>query len=68
MTDAELLSAAITASGLSVRRFARVHFPLSHPRTPWRWLSGESPMPKSVRAYCEAFLATIAEKEGKDTS
>jgi hypothetical protein len=71
MTDSELLSAAIRASGLSVRRFGRVHFPLSNERTIWRWLSGHSPMSKPVRAYCEAFLATIAPEnagKGKDTT
>ena len=60
MTDAELLSAAIRASGLSVRRFGRVHFPLSHERTIWRWLSGESPMPRSVRELCEHVIVAAA--------
>lgn len=56
MTDAELLSAAIRASHLSVRGFARAHFPLSHPRTIWRWLSGESPMSRSVRELCQRVI------------
>ncbi len=37
----ELLRAAITASGLSVPRFAREVLG-RHPRTVWRWLAGDT--------------------------
>ena len=59
-SDSELLSAAIRASGLSVRRFGRVHFPLSNERTIWRWLSGESPMSSKVRALCQLVIDEAA--------
>ena len=54
MSDAELLRAAIAASGLSVRKFADVL--VRDPRTLFRWLSGESPLPKAVRKKCEAII------------
>ncbi len=63
MTDAELLSAAIKASGESVRGFAREYLTnapgIQSPniRTVWRWLSSTSPMPRAVRAKCEAIIA-----------
>ena len=56
MTDAELLSAAIKASGLSVRGFAR-NVLVRDPRTVWRWLAGENKLPTAVRELCESILA-----------
>lgn len=56
MTDPELISAAIKASGLSVRRFA-AEVLIRDPRTVWRWLAGENPLPLAVRTRCEAILA-----------
>lgn len=56
MTDAELLSRAIEASGLSVRRFARDVL-LRDPRTVWRWLAGEHALPPIVRTRLEQLLA-----------
>jgi hypothetical protein len=56
MTDPELISAAIRASGLSVRRFARETL-LRDPRTVWRWLAGDNPMPELVREKCRAIVA-----------
>lgn len=58
VTDAELISATITASGLSVRRFA-AEVLTRDPRTVWRWLSGENPLPRAVREKCEALLADV---------
>ena len=55
MTDADLLSAAIKASGLSVRRFA-ADVLTRDPRTVWRWLAGENPLPRAVREKCEAIV------------
>lgn len=65
MTDAELLSEAIKATGLSVRRFGRLHFPLSHERTIWRWLAGEpEKLPRKVREHLEAVLqSATAQRE-----
>lgn len=54
MSDADLLRAAIAASGLSVRKFAGVL--VRDPRTLFRWLSGESPLPRAVRERCEAII------------
>lgn len=59
MTDAELLSKAIEASGLSVRRFADVVL-VRNPRTVWRWLAGENPLPEAVRTKCEQLIADPA--------
>ncbi len=61
MSDPELLSAAITASGLSVRQFAREVL-IRDPRTVWRWLKGpdehgEHLLPVAVRAKCEAIVS-----------
>jgi hypothetical protein len=56
VTDPELISAAIKASGLSVRRFA-ADVLTRDPRTVWRWLAGENPLPAAVRAKCEAIVA-----------
>ena len=59
MSDAELLRAAIAASGLSVRKFAVVL--VRDPRTLFRWLSGESPLPKAVRERCEQLVAVVTQ-------
>ncbi len=55
MDDCELISRAIAASGLSVRRFAREQL-VRDARTVWRWLAGSSPLPRVVRESCEAYL------------
>ncbi len=63
MTDRELISAAIKATGLSVREFSA---DIGRDwRSVFRWLAGKTdaktgvvpPMPKAVRAKCEAILA-----------
>ncbi len=54
-TDKELISAAIDASGLSVRRFA-TEILTRDPRTIWRWLAGDNPMPQAVRERCADIL------------
>lgn len=59
MTDSELLSAAIKASNLSVRRFA-ADVLTRDPRTVWRWLAGENALPAAVRAKCEAIVTAPA--------
>lgn len=59
MTDSELLSAAITATGLSVRGFA-AQILTRDPRTVWRWLAGDNPLPQAVRAKCEALVRASA--------
>lgn len=61
MTDPELLSAAIKASSLSVRGFARDVL-TRDPRTLWRWLAGENPLPLAVRTKCEAIIAAAAKE------
>ena len=63
MTDRELLSAAIRASGLSVTRFA-VEVMTREPRTIFRWLSGESPIPAIVRAKLERDVAGGEQADG----
>lgn len=55
VTDRELISAAIKASGLSVRRFA-AEVLTRDPRTVWRWLAGENALPQAVRERCEAIV------------
>jgi len=55
MTDAELVRAAITVSGLSARRFA-VEVLIREERTIRRWLAGDSPIPKAVRTRCMAIV------------
>jgi hypothetical protein len=50
MTDVELLRAAIAAAGGSARAFAKRPL-LRNERTVRRWLAGEQPLPKEVRAY-----------------
>ena len=62
MSDAELLRAAIAASGLSVRKFAVVL--VRDPRTLFRWLSGESPLPRAVRERCEQLVAVVTQPPG----
>jgi Arc/MetJ family transcription regulator len=49
VTDADLLRAAIEASGLSARRFA-VEVLIRDERTVRRWLAGDSPIPAVVVA------------------
>ncbi len=61
MSDPELLSAAIEASGLSVRQFA-ADVLIRDPRTVWRWLRGPDEhgahlLPVAVRKRCEAILS-----------
>ena len=64
MTDTELLSTAIKASGLSARRFA-VEVLVRDPRTLFRWLSGSNPLPQAVRAHLEK-LVRAAEAKAAD--
>lgn len=56
MTDPELVSEAIKASGLSASAFAREVL-VRAPRTVFRMLKGETPISAPVRAKCEAILA-----------
>jgi hypothetical protein len=49
MTDAELLRAAIQASGLSARKFA-VQVLIRDERTIRRWLAGTNFIPQTVKA------------------
>lgn len=55
MTDAELVSAAITASGLTVNRFA-TEILTRDDRTVRRWLDGTRPLPPVVRAKLEQLV------------
>lgn len=55
MDDKELISAAIEATGLSVRRFAREVL-VREPRTVWRWLAGENALPTAVRERAQQIL------------
>jgi DNA-binding transcriptional regulator YiaG len=57
-SDAELVSAAIAASGLSVRKFARRFF--RNPSTVWKWLRGEHPPPSMLK---DEFRRIIAESQ-----
>ena len=50
--DMALIRAAITASGLSTRRFA-TEVLIREERTIRRWLAGHAPIPKQVRIYLE---------------
>lgn len=64
MTDAELLSAAIKKSGLSVRQFGRqvLERPAaSQMRQVWRWLAGDHPLPIKVREQLEQIVEEKAE-------
>lgn len=54
MTDAELLSRAITLSRLSVNRFAAVL--VRDPRTVRRWLNGTQALPRAVRVRLEQIV------------
>lgn len=54
--DRELISRAIKASGKSVRRFAREDL-VREPRTVWRWLAGENPIPRAVHEMLSAYVA-----------
>lgn len=47
---AALLSRRIEESGLSVARFARDVL-RRDPRSVWRWLNGESPIPAEVKKF-----------------
>ena len=47
LTDPELIRRAIQATGLSARRFAALVW--RDERTVRRWVSGESPVPNTVR-------------------
>ena len=67
MTDSELLSAAIKASGLSVRHFARDVL-TRDARTVWRWLAGDNLMPRAVRERCEAIIAATETEENEENN
>jgi hypothetical protein len=58
-----LLSAAITASGCSVRGFHRDYLLGQNGkpgiRTVWRWLKGQHKMPDAVRGLCEALVNPV---------
>ena len=55
MTDADLLRAAIEASGLSARRFAFEVMAGRDERTIRRWLTGETMQPR-VREWLEVYV------------
>lgn len=69
MTDSELLSTAIKASGLSARRFA-VEVLIRDPRTVFRWLRGLTPegdvlkLPKTVRTHLEKLIDSPTNPSG----
>ena len=64
MTDRELLRAAITASGLSARKFAKTVVVVGvNERTVRRWLAGDSPLPQAVRKKLEMDLPKKLEME-----
>lgn len=58
MTDAELVAAAIAATGLSRRAFARKLF--RNPSTIWSWLRSDHPVPDIVKQECRRILADAA--------
>jgi hypothetical protein len=60
MTDAELIQAAIKASGLSARKYSEMVL-LRDERTVRRWVAGKSPMPRIVR---ETLLAQLVKARG----
>lgn len=62
MTDAELLRAAIDASGLSARQFA-VRTLVRDERQIRRWLAGESDLPAPVRNRCLAIVEGFGKKD-----
>lgn len=55
MTDTELLTQAIEASGMSARRFA-VRVLIRDERTVRRWLAGDSPLPRPVRDFLATYI------------
>ena len=59
MTDPELLSAAIQASGTSARAFARKVL-VCNERSVYRWLKGTYNLPRLVREKCETIVAQSA--------
>jgi hypothetical protein len=59
MTDAELISAAITAAGLSARRFAE-HIMARDERTVRRWVNGDGLIPPQAREWLAHWL-TLSE-------
>jgi hypothetical protein len=63
VNDQELLSRAIAGSGKSVRRFAREEL-VREPRTVWRWLAGENPVPAMVREHLQAYVVEHPAPEG----
>lgn len=67
MTDPDLIKAAIKASGLSVRGFARDVL-TRDPRTVFRWMHGPdsqgmNELPRTVRERCEAIVKAAASAE-----
>lgn len=61
--DAELVTLAIEASGLSLRRFAE-YVLLRNERVVRRWRSGELSMPREARSLCE-YLVSLTPKRMK---
>lgn len=59
MTDPELLSAAITAAGLTARRFAVEVIDLDE-RKARRILTGDAPLSGTARVVCRAIIARPA--------
>lgn len=60
LSDQDLLSSAITRSGLSVRHFA-VQELTRDERTVRRWLAGDQPLAKEVRRHLERGRPSVAE-------
>lgn len=60
MSDVDLLSRAITRSGMSPRSYA-INVLVRDQRTVRRWLDGEQPLPKEVRRRLEHDEASPAE-------
>jgi hypothetical protein len=58
MDDRDLISRAIAASQLSVRRFGREQL-VRNPRTVWRWVAASGLLPWVVRESCEAYLLAL---------
>lgn len=55
MTDQQLITAAIEASGLSARRFA-THILTRDERTIRRWIAGDIAIPDVARDFLERWL------------
>ena len=55
--DAELLSAAIQASGRTVSSFAKHVLGTKNERTIWRWLNGQNNLTPEHRERCRQILA-----------